>query len=199
MGSKQHKWLKEHVEYLRKHAPNHTERELHEKFNKHFSLSLTDKQIKGIRYRKGIRVGKFERPTAFKKGHIPWSKGKKGLDTNGGKGRFQGGIKAPKWKPVGSESLSDGYVVVKVKEPDVWKRKHYLVWEGEYGKVPEGHLVIFADGNKSNFDIGNLILVSRGQLRRLHHHHDMKKGDPRLAKTMLNVVKIHEAIDERSK
>ena len=43
-----------------------------------------------------------------------------------------------------------------------WKPKHRLVWEAANGPVPKGHVVIFADRNKSNFALDNLLLVPRG-------------------------------------
>jgi hypothetical protein len=45
-----------------------------------------------------------------------------------------------------------------------WRHKHITIWEAANGKVPRGHVVIFADGDKSNFALDNLILVSRGEL-----------------------------------
>lgn len=192
---KQHSWTGAEVAYLRKLAPNNTVRELNKKFNKKFNLQLNDRQISGKRYFEGIRVGKFERPTSFKKGHSPWNKGIS-VNTGGEAGWFKKGDKSPQWLPVGTERTDQDYVIVKIKEPDVWKRKQYLLWEETHGKVPDNHLVIFADGDKRNFDTDNLTLVSRGQYNRLVFN-DLLCKDTKLTKTMLEVVKIHEAIDKR--
>jgi len=62
--------------------------------------------------------------------------------------------------PVGSERESKGYIVVKVAEPNVWIEKHRYIYKSMYGNIPTGHKVIFADGNKRNFDLDNLILVT---------------------------------------
>ena len=53
---------------------------------------------------------------------------------------------------------------IKTADPDVWEREHRAIWEAENGPVPQGHRIIFADGNKSNFDLDNLLLVSRSEL-----------------------------------
>jgi hypothetical protein len=39
-----------------------------------------------------------------------------------------------------------------------------MIWEKANGKVPKGHVVIFADGNIRNFNLDNLMLVSRAEL-----------------------------------
>ena len=40
-----------------------------------------------------------------------------------------------------------------------------LLWEQRHGRpVPDGHLVLFADGDRRNFDPANLLLVSRAEL-----------------------------------
>lgn len=84
------------------------------------------------------------------------------------KGRKVGGGGRPR-VPVGTERVSkDGYVVVKVAEEatvamskDNWRLKHVHVWEQANGPLPEGMVVYFADGDRRNFDVGNLVAVPR--------------------------------------
>jgi len=59
---------------------------------------------------------------------------------------------------VGAERLKDRCVYVKVAEPDVWRRKHHLIWEEAHGPIPEGHRIYFKDGNKMNIVLSNLAL-----------------------------------------
>ena len=57
-------------------------------------------------------------------------------------------------------------------------------------------MVIFADGNQLNFDIDNLVLVSKGehaQLNRLHY----RFNDADLTKTGLNIVKLNAIKNKR--
>lgn len=65
--------------------------------------------------------------------------------------------------PVGSERINKGYTLLKIAEPNVWIEKHRYIYESIYGKVPTGYKVIFADQDKRNFDIDNLILVSNSE------------------------------------
>lgn len=80
-------------------------------------------------------------------------------------GRFQKGLTPPKKRPIGSETIErDGYIKIKVAE-NLWMEKHRYIWEQTHHKtVPKGHVVIFADSNRNNFDPNNLILVNRGEL-----------------------------------
>lgn len=53
---------------------------------------------------------------------------------------------------------------MKTAEPNVWMRKHIMVWEMHHGTVPDGYVVSFKDGDKLNCVIDNLFLVSKGAL-----------------------------------
>ena len=71
--------------------------------------------------------------------------------------------------PVGTEIDMKGYIKVKVRDlpdcpqtKDNWVMKQRLVWERAHGEpVPDDHLVMFADGDRRNFDPGNLVAVPR--------------------------------------
>lgn len=49
----------------------------------------------------------------------------------------------------------------KVKKPENWVQKHRLIYEEAHGKIPDGHYVTFLDGDRTNFDLNNLALVSK--------------------------------------
>ena len=73
-----------------------------------------------------------------------------------------------------------------------------LVWERENGPVPKGHVVIFGDRNRRNFEINNLILVSRKQLVRLNQN-NLIQNDAELTKTGVIVADIYGKLGERKK
>lgn len=101
---------------------------------------------KGMKsYNKGMKQEDYMTPeaiertkaTRFKKGNVPHN---------------------TKWD--GAERISkDGYVEVRVKM-GVYKFKHIIVWESHHGPVPDGFIVTFKDGDRSNFDINNLTAIS---------------------------------------
>jgi hypothetical protein len=139
------------VSFLKKNAKGKSFKELTALFNKTFSLSLTEEQVKSGCYYHGIKTG-------YRK-----DKG------------FQWGNSAEKRiLPVGTEKVKnrrygETYVKVSMKGRNrkdggwqgTWVLKHYLIWESVNGPKPAHHLIIFADQNKSNFAIENLLLVSK--------------------------------------
>jgi hypothetical protein len=54
--------------------------------------------------------------------------------------------------------------MVKVAEHTKPKPKQRLIWEAANGQIPKDHAVLFADRNKSNMNLDNLLLVSRREL-----------------------------------
>lgn len=158
-----HIWNEEEKEYLKQVTPGHHYSEIQELINKKFNLDLTWEQIKGA-------IGRYKLSTGltgnFPKGHIPHNKGVKGVIYEGSKKTwFKKGQAPVNWRPVGSERITvDGYTEIKVDEPNEWRLKQQFIWEQVNGEIPKGHVVIFGDGDKSNFDIDNLILVSRKKL-----------------------------------
>lgn len=107
----------------------------------------------------------------FKKGNVPFNKGKKWADYVSKKGQensrkttFKKGNIPHNHRPVGSERITkDGYTEIKIKEPNKWQLKHRYIYEKKYGKIPDGMNLIFLDGNKQNIELSNLKLVSRAE------------------------------------
>lgn len=70
-------------------------------------------------------------------------------------------------------NLSDGELKVKMRPSspycnDNFIPKHRLLWEAENGPVPKGHKLIFADGDKTNISLDNLLLITDAQMARLN-------------------------------
>lgn len=65
--------------------------------------------------------------------------------------------------PVGKEYL-DGHGFVIRKTDTGWCPAHIMEWEAHYGPVPAGHVFRFKDGNRQNYQIDNLELISRKTL-----------------------------------
>jgi hypothetical protein len=143
----------EEIRFVKKNIRGRSYVEMTNLFNERFRLRLTLKQMGTLLYNHDLRNG----IGSFRPGHVPANKGK----THPGR---QGN-----YKPVGSERIDCGYIVVKVADRKNqshknWRRRHVVIWEKANGKIPRGHKVIFADGNNLNFDLDNLLLVSGSEL-----------------------------------
>lgn len=190
-----HKYTDKQYEFIKNNAKGIGNAELTEMFNKHFQLNLTVDQIKGFKKNKKISS---ELDGRFAKGHIPANKGVKGMQ-KANITSFKEGNRPHNYAPVGSERInSDDYIDIKIEDPNKWKGKHILIWEKYNGPVPKGHAVIFGDKNRRNFDINNLILVSRKQLLILNRN-KLIKSDSDLTKTGVIIADLYQKINERKK
>ena len=191
------KYTDEMIEFLREVTPGKTYKETTELFNRKFDLEITVGKMKSLLSRKKIHTGTLG---YLKKGSIPWNKGKKGC-MGANRTSFKKGHRPKSWKPVGSERVDkDGYTLIKISnEGGMWKRwalKHRVVWEEHYKmKVPKESVIIFADGNKSNLSVDNLICVTRNELRVLNQCR-LIRSVPELTKTGLNIAKIRIKLAE---
>lgn len=120
--------------------------------------------------------------TRFKPGQSPWNKGKH--YAAGGRSpltRFKRGNRPHTWVPVGTERVCSGILQVKVSDtgytPQDWQSKHQLVWIAAHGPLPKGHIVCFRDGDRTNFALANLELVSRAELMRRNSIHSRVPED----------------------
>ena len=101
----------------------------------------------------------------FTKGHIPDNKGKKmspEVYAQVQRTMFKKGHRPHNHRAVGSERINvDGYIEVKVAEPNRWRVKHRIIWESVYGAIPEGYNVQFKNHNPLDCSIENLYLISK--------------------------------------
>lgn len=67
-------------------------------------------------------------------------------------------------KEIGAErKANSGYKRIKV-EGENWELKHRVIYKKYHGEIPEDHVILFANGDKTDFRKENLIAISRKQL-----------------------------------
>lgn len=131
--------------------------ELTERFNARFVASKTFSQIRCFTRNHNVKSG---RTGQFERGQLPHNAGTKGL-MKPNKTSFKKGNIPANHREVGSERVNvDGYIEVKVAEPNVWSLKQRVVYENEHGPIPDDHNVRFRDNNRINCSPGNLFLVN---------------------------------------
>ncbi len=166
------------------------------KFNARFNRSFTTIQVTNICKRFGFLCG---RTGHFEKNHLPWNTGTRGI-CKSNSGCFKVGQKSHTQLPVGSEIIdSEGYHKLKISDPNKWKFKHVLLWEKEYNsKVPEGHIILFKDCNRSNLDIENLICISRTLAVRLNYN-KYSKSPEEFKQTIFTMSELQTKISEKER
>lgn len=112
---------------------------------------------------------------------------------------------------LGSEIEERGYIRVKIsnhpKNRTRWRLKHHIIYEKYHPNIKIGKTdrVIFLDGNKRNFDINNLKLVSiseQAYIANLSKSKYKYNGDEKLElieliKANLKIKKIENLIQEK--
>lgn len=158
----------EQLELIKANAKGVGNEDLTRRLNERFGTNFKVQQIRGYKNNNGISSGLTGQ---FEKGREPHNKGKtwdefmsKAGQANSRKTQFKKGHAPHNCDPVGTEKLSsDGYVYVKIKNPDVWKQKHHVIWEQAHGKIPEGKRLGFLNQNPEDIRLENLVLMSGGE------------------------------------
>lgn len=201
------------IEYIKSHYKGTPFSELlnglKEEFGKEFKLN----QLLHFCYSHGFKNGVDTRLTGeegkahrFKKGNVPYTKGKHLEDfvkspeamERFKKSCFKKGHIPHNKVAVGTVVVdSFGYLRKKIAEPDKWERVHKLVWEEAHGKLEEGQKIIFLDGNKQNVSLDNLMAVSSEVNAKR-----MKFGQPansEIGKTIAILSGLEVEIDKKNK
>lgn len=168
-------WTNEEVKILKEFYPIKTVKAIAKRINK------TERSIYNKAWELGLKKDEdFKRKTArqmalkngsnsrFKKGLIPFNKGKKIEEylppekiEKLKKTSFKKGNLPHNTKYDGYERVNKyGYTEVRVSQGK-FVLKHRLIWEEHFGSIPKGNIVIFKDGDKTNLDISNLEMISK--------------------------------------
>lgn len=189
-----HKWTDEEKRYLASIVKGSTYKEITEKMNKRFECQFTKSQIRGALSRYNLTSGS---DGSFKKGHVPWNKGKR-VFIGGVETRFKKGQRPSSYREVGSERVNrDGYIEIKT-EPNKWELKHRYIYRQYYGEFPKECNIIFADKNTRNFNINNLVLVTKRELLIMNNNKLMYE-DEELTKVGVNIAKVLARVSDIKK
>ena len=195
---KQHKWTNEEKEYLTQIYKKNDYDTILKMMNDKFECSFNRNQIISFMKRNKLKSEAIKNNGRFSKGMTPWNKGLSYMPNNK-ETRFQKGNIHHWHRELGEERIDKyGYVQIKVAEPNVWDLKHRVIYKEHYGEIPDGHNIIFADGNKMNFDIDNLIAVSKSEMLILNNN-NLRFEDKELTKVGVNVAKVIDKAKKVSK
>jgi hypothetical protein len=181
-------WTPGKIAWFRAFVPGHTEAEISAEHERLYGFPLREGQIGNAKSKFGVKSGTHG--GRFEKGHDGGFASEAhrrafleaGKATQFKKGQVSGSALARR-REVGYERVNaDGYVEVKVHDglqsrPNRnFRPKHHVVYEQAHGPIPDGCNIVFADGDKRNFDPDNLVAVPRATwatISRKHlEHHD---------------------------
>lgn len=168
------KFTEEEKQFIREHYKGIPTPELTKLFNKKFNKEESNEVIRNWKKHNGF---------------------KNGLNT-----RFKKNQKAHNHKPVGSEFINkkDGYTYVKIAEPNTWDLKQRVIYKWHYGDISSDYSVVFADQNKQNFELDNLILVKR-KVKLMAKNKRLFFEDKELTKTGMLIAELITNSSEKKK
>jgi len=160
---------------------------------------FTDDEWTEIRHRNHARGGIKGR---FKKGHVPWTAGRKGIRLSPAtefKPGCMRGQAARNWRPLETITVRNDHLpkrrrrrkrkggrpwprqqrrFIKVRDfgstQDRWVPVARYFWELAYGPIPPGMSVVYADGNSLNDSLANYRLVTRAERLALQRKNNPK-------------------------
>lgn len=117
--------------------------------------------------------------TSFKKGHIPWTKGMKGIHLSP-ETEFKKGGKPPTWCPVGTirkrKHRRDKGIRywIKIKEPNKWMLLSHYRWIQRFGCLMVGDIIHHLNGNSFDDRSENLIALPREEKNMFYNRYGLK-------------------------
>jgi len=143
-------------------------REIAMEFNTQFDSNVTPKQIKSALSRYSVSTGRTGR---FEKNATPHNK-----------------------KKTGTLRVNEKNTVEIKSDDGKWDALHRILYKKYHGNIPAGHIVIFANSNKRDFRLENLLAVSHAEYiimkrrRLLSHQKDATKAALLVAKLRLKII-----------
>mgnify|MGYP000163831792 CR=1 FL=1 len=142
-------------------------------FAKYFNISIKAFQQK--RRKLGLLRPANENKSRFKKGHKS-----KFINTKPKQTSFKKGHQPHNTKPLGStRDRKDGYVEIKTEKG--FKLLQRVLWEEYFSEIPKGHIITFKDQNKRNFELKNLLCISKEE--NLNRNRNIEKQRQTIKKT----------------
>jgi hypothetical protein len=159
---------------------------------------ITVDNIKALCTRKGWATGRSGR---FVKGQASWNVGKKmTFNENSAQTQFKPGHLPKNTKYLGHERITkDGYIEISVNQVNPhtgferrYVLKHKYLWEKEHGPVPAGKCLLAKDGDRTNTDPENWLLIPRGLLPLMNGFRgkNYQSAPPELRPSILTLAKL---------
>ena len=167
------KWTEEDLQYLREHYPDDNTAEIAEHLGRTEGAVRSAADTYGIKksaeFKERQMQDMINSPQSiahrFAKGHKSSFKGEKWYELMPEESRnkclrtaFKDGHIPHNAYADGTELVRDGRVYIKVPGIRRLQLKHRYVWEKHNGKIPEGYIIKFKDGDFMNCDIDNLYI-----------------------------------------
>lgn len=198
-------WPKEIGDYIRENYRGVGPKEMAQRVNGVFGTSYSSRQMGAWYKNHNLNSGLTGR---FEKGSVPFTAGKRPQDVCRSpealkrlqESWFKKGAPCRNKVPVGTEAIRqpDGYVWVKVAEPNKWRMRARVVWERHYGAIPKGYVITHKDNDRTNDELDNLMMISCAENRILNQQH-LRFPDAQLTTTGVNIARTMVTIHRKER
>ena len=129
----------------------------------------------GNKFARGSKPNK----TAFRRGHVPWNKNRKGIHLSPST-EFKKGQKSIRWLPVGTKTIRVDKTKIrrrwiKIAEPGKWEEYAKFIWKKHFKKLLKGDVTHHIDGDRLNDSIENILAFPRTDHPIFHNRWWLKK------------------------
>ena len=172
-------WTNEMIEYLKEHLNECSYNTLSVKMSEKFNCYITTSSLE----HKVARLG-LKKDLSAVKGYA-----------NENRGCFKKGQISPNRKPLGYERFdADGNVWIKYAHPDKFMRKSRWVYIQHYGEIADGMNVVQINGDKMDFRIENLRVLTNADLAYFNSTKIQPKGNDEAAIIKLDIANLNKII-----
>lgn len=192
-----HIYTDEEKEFIQNNYIGIQTQELVNMLNEKFNSCLTYNQLRAFKKNHGLKSGVS---TRFVKGGTSHNKGKKMSKEQYEKCKgtmFSKGHAPHNKLPVGAEvTRDDGYVQVKIAEPNKWKLRSRINWESVHGQVPDGYVLIRKNQIRDDDRPENFILAKQSVLSYLNIRGLMQSGYDDVNEVAINLAILEAKISD---
>lgn len=218
-------YTEEMLQFLQENVVGTPLQALADQFNARFGTHLSKDSIAACVHRRGLGNGMFHKPSVFPeeirqfmaancKGNraremvvllnekFGTNYTEKQISSYYRKHGLKSGV-ASRYVPIGTlifrkgewyyEKVADG-----PNSNENWKSKHIMVWEEANGPVPEGHMVIFLDGDRRHYQLENLALCPYDVGLEMNHK-NLRFDNAQLTETGMLIAKVNLQTRRRQK
>ena len=170
--------------------------EMARKFNERYNEQRTKESMQ--RFCSKHKLLGVKNTGQLKKCHKTWNKGVTGY-MGSNKTSFKKGGVPHNTRPLWSERVcsKDGFIWIKVSEPNGFVLKHHWVWSQAGREIPKGTMLCFKDGDKTNCELDNLMIMTRAEMLRFNQSF-VKKSTPQNRESLLLLAQIKDTLHKRA-
>ena len=221
MSVKRWQVLPAHHDFIAKHQAHISRRKLTARFNKHFGMDISEQSMRSYTKNHGLyRVVALMIATDEQRQWI--------ADNQAGMSRRQlaacfnnvfgtsftvpqltsycgrHNLKADEVirnrKPIGTISRHAKFLHIKTANPDVWQPLHRVQYESYHGKkIPDGFMIVFADGDCDNLSRENLVCVRDSISIVIAHRNKANTSNPELNKAIMLTESLNAIVNDRER